>query len=238
VDFAEERPVSGLTRDERKTLFGGHPLFGGLDPGDLDTLLSHGRVKRHPAGHEIFEKGAPGGSLIAVLRGSIRISSRSPQGKEVVLNIINSGEVFGEITLLDGGKRTGTAITITDCDLFVLDRRDFVPFLERHPHVCLLLLSVLSQRLRQTSEQVEHILFQPLRTRIAKALLRLADRVEDRNPGAPVTVRISQQQLGNMAGSTRESVNKQLRAWQSAGLVEIVKGAIVIRDIRAFQHRA
>jgi len=229
--------VTSLTRDERRTLFGKHPLFSGLDPGDLETLLSHGRIEHHPAGHKIFTKGEPGRSLIAILRGSIRITSPSPRGKVVVLNIINAGEVFGEITLLDGGERTGTATTVTDCDIFVLDRRDFIPFLERHPHVCLLLLGVLSQRLRQTSEQVEDVLFRPLETRIAKALFRLANRVGDRNSAAPLAIRISQQQLGDMVGSTRESINKQLRAWQSAGLVGLVKGSIVIRDIRSFQQQ-
>src|SRR5262249_50300685 len=135
------------------------------------------RVERYAAGHEIFAKGSPGQSLMAVLRGSIKISSLSSEGKEVVFRIINAGEIFGEIATLDGEERSAAAATVTDCELLVLNRRDFLRMLEDRADLCMILLRILCQRLRQTSEQVEDVMFSDLESRVAKALSRLAESV-------------------------------------------------------------
>ena len=111
-----------------------------------------------------------------VLRGRVRISSISLAGKEIVLNIINAGEIVGEIATLDGGERSGDAVAMSDCELLVLNRRDFMPFLENHADICLMLIKILCQRLRHTSEQVEDLSFRHLEGRIAKALLQLSQR--------------------------------------------------------------
>ena len=87
----------------KATIFERHFLLGELSRNEIDALLTYARVERYPAGREIFPKGSPGNSMMAVLRGTVRIGSVSPEGKEIVLNIINAGEVFGEIALLDGG---------------------------------------------------------------------------------------------------------------------------------------
>src|SRR5258708_31537861 len=97
-------------------LFEGHTIFGKLPPSDLEALLSHARVERYPAGREIFAKGSPGRSMLAILSGSVRISVPSPAGREIVLTILKSGEVFGEIALVDGEDRTADAPAITHCD--------------------------------------------------------------------------------------------------------------------------
>ena len=128
--------------DKRK-VFEGHVLFGKLPPDDLDALLLHARVEHHPAGRRIFEKGSPGRSMMAILKGSVRISSPSPAGPDIVLTILPAGEVFGEIALLDGADRTADATAVTDCELLVLDHRDFVPFLERRADLCILLMKIL-----------------------------------------------------------------------------------------------
>src|SRR5271169_5000414 len=116
--------------------------------------------------------------MMLVLRGSVRISSISLAGKEIVLNIISAGEIVGEIALLDGGERSGDAVAIDDCELLVLNRRDFIPFLDNRPDICLMLIRILCQRLRHTSEQVEDVLFRHLEARIAKALLQEAERTD------------------------------------------------------------
>src|SRR6202035_5015793 len=116
------------TTNEKRRLFEGHALFGKLPPDDLDALLSHARVEHYAAGREIFATGSPGRSMMAILLGSVRISAPSPEGHEIMLTILDAGEVFGEIAVIDGQDRTANATAITDTELLVLDHRDFMPF--------------------------------------------------------------------------------------------------------------
>lgn len=229
--------MTGSSYQDKRQIFERHFLLGKLGSSEIDALLTYSRVERYGAGQEIFAKGSPGDSMMAVLCGTVRISSISLAGKEIVLNIINPGEIFGEIALLDGGERSGDAVAMSDCELLVLHRRDFLPFLENHADICLMLIRILCQRLRQTSEQVEDVLFRHLEGRIAKALLHLAERSGRPGVGGPVLeLHLSQSELGNIVGSSRESVNKQLQAWHRAGLIDIAKGSIVIRNPAAIEQ--
>ncbi|HXC15289.1 MAG TPA: Crp/Fnr family transcriptional regulator [Stellaceae bacterium] len=227
----------GPTYQEKRQIFERNFLLGKLSSSEIDTLLRYSRVEHYPAGEEIFAKGSPGNSLMIVLRGRVRISSISLTGKEIVLNIIDAGEIVGEIALLDGGERSGDAVAMTDCELLVLNRRDFMPFIENRADICLMLIKILCQRLRQTSEQVEDLQFRHLESRIAKALLHLSER-----SGQPVVdgrvleLHMSQSELSHIVGSSRESVNKQLQAWQKAGFIDLAKGSIVIRDPAAIEQ--
>src|SRR5262249_35869517 len=197
--------MNSPTRKERRQIFEQHFLFGRLSAGEIDSLIGYTRVDRYPAGREIFAKGSPGQSLMAVLRGSIKISSLSSDGKEVVFRIINAGEIFGEIATLDGEERSAAAAAVSDCELLVLNRRDFLRMLEDRADHCIILLRILCQRLRQTSEQVEDVMFSDLESRVAKALSRLAESVP-RLRSTSVELHVSQRELGNMAGGSRESV--------------------------------
>jgi CRP-like cAMP-binding protein len=126
-----------------------------------------------------------------------------------------------------------------DCELLVLSRRDFLPFLERHADICLLLLSVLCERLRRTSEQLEDVTFRHLQSRLAKTLLRLG-----RSAGAPkgralrIDLKLSQRDLANIVGATRESINKHLQLLQRSGVIGRDRGAIVIKDVAALERLA
>jgi len=229
--------MKGASAIEKRTLFEGHFLFGGLPPDDLDALLSHARVVHYSAGQEIFAKGSPGRSMMAIVSGSVRISAPSTAGHDVLLAILSAGEVFGEIALIDGEDRTADATAIADCTMLVLDHRDFIPFLERRADLGILLLKLLCQRLRKTDEQVEEMMFGRLHDRLAKALVRLA-RGTGHFEGSAVTLRVSQEELAGMVGTTRESVNKQLRVWQNAGVVRLGRRLIEISDLPAVKSLA
>lgn len=219
---------------ERRRLFEGHSLFGKLPQADLDALLLHARVERYSAGRVIFSKGSPGRSMMAILSGSVRISTPSPAGPDIVLTMLAAGEIFGEIALLDGADRTADATAISDCELLVLDHRDFVPFLERRADLCLLLLRLLCQRLRRTDQQVQEAMFGRLEGRIAMALLRLAQDAPPAGASA-ITLRITQQELAGMVGAARESVNKQLHVWQKDGVLRLGKRLIEIDNLDALE---
>src|SRR3984893_10206524 len=155
-----------------------HPLFREFPPAvieELGTYMTRRSVRR---GATIFAKGDPGTALIAVLWGSVKISVSTSGGHEAVLNIINPGQVFGEIALLDGQPRTADAVAMSDCELMVIDRRDFIPFLRREPDVAIKLIEALCARIRRTSAHVEDVMYLSLRERLAKTLLELTGGVE------------------------------------------------------------
>jgi CRP/FNR family transcriptional regulator, cyclic AMP receptor protein len=233
----EEDRAKPTSHDEKREIFERHFLFGKLYANEIDALISYARVERYRAGREIFAKGSPGQSLMAVLRGSVKISSLSDSGKEIVFEIFNGGEIFGEIAVLDGEARSADATALTDCELLVLNRRDLLPVLKNRVDLCMMLLKILCRRLRATTEQVEDIMFRHLESRVAKALVQLAENSSPhgvRNPS--VELHVPQRELGNMAGGSRESVNKQLQAWCRQGLIELSKGSIMIRDIEAIRR--
>ena len=111
----------------------GHFLLRDLPGDDLDKLASYAKAVRYPAHHVVFRKGDPGDGMMAVVSGRIKIRSYSADGKELVLNVIRPGELFGEIALLDAKPRTADAVTMEACELLVLERRDFLPFLADRP---------------------------------------------------------------------------------------------------------
>jgi CRP/FNR family transcriptional regulator, cyclic AMP receptor protein len=229
--------MTSPSHEDKRRILEQHFLLGKLSANEIDTLVNYSRVERYAAGDEIFAKGAPGQSMMAVLQGTVRISSISLTGKEIVFNLINPVEIFGEIAVLDGGERSGDATAVSDCELLVLSRRNLMPFLENHADICLMLIKVLCQRLRRTSEQVEDVLFRHLESRIAKALLQLAEHPDRPElQGRSLDLHLSQRELGNIVGSSRESVNKQLQIWHRAGHIDLAKGAIVIRNAAAIEQ--
>ena len=230
--------MNSPTQQEKRQIFERQLLFGKLSASEIDSLISYSRLERYPSGREIFAKGSPGQSLVAVLRGSIKISSRSNEGKEIVFNIINAGEIFGEIAVLDGEERSADATAMTDCELLVLNRRDFLHLLENRADLCIIMLRILCQRLRQTSEQVEDVMFRHLESRLAKRLLHLAESasLHGSQQSTSVELHVSQRELGNMAGGSRESVNKILQSWHRQGLIDLGKASVLIRDIEALRR--
>jgi len=229
--------MSSPTHEKKRQIFQRHFLLGKLSPNEIDALISYARVERYPTGREIFAKGSPGQCLMAVLRGSVKISSLSVGGKEFVFAIFNAGDIFGEIAMLDGEERSADATAMTDCELLVLNRRELLPVLENRADLLMVLLKILCRKLRLTTEQVEDVTFRHLESRVAKALVQLAEGVGPHNTRRPsAELHVSQRELGNMAGGSRESVNKQLQIWHRQGLIDLGKGSIMIRDVEAIKR--
>lgn len=226
---------------DRREIFAGHWLFQGLAPDAIAALVARTRLQRARRGKTIFRKGSEGTAMMAVLQGSVKICVASAKGREAVLNIIGAGQVFGEIALLDGGPRTADAVAQTDCDLLVLERRDLLPVLRANPDMALRIMAVLCRRLRRTSEQVEDAFFLDLPQRLAKTLLRLAAESAQEG-GAPAdddaAIAITQRQLGEITGASRESVNKQMKAWEAAGLIRLAKAHVEVVDPAALRRVA
>ncbi|MBM6593192.1 Crp/Fnr family transcriptional regulator [Microvirga pudoricolor] len=212
-------------------------LFRDIPPDLMERLASHVRMSHCTPGQRIFEKGDTALGLFGVLSGLVQIRALSPAGSGIVLNLIGPGEVFGEIALLDGNTRTADAVAFTECHLLTVDGRDFNATLSGNPSMALKVLSLVSSRLRRTSEQVEEIAFADLPTRLAKALLWLSDQQRE-SPGGirPNRITITQKELGRTVGFSRESTNKCLREWEDAGHLRLEKGGCTILNY-GFLHK-
>jgi CRP-like cAMP-binding protein len=184
----------------------------------------------------IFARGDPGICLFAVCSGTVKISTPSPTGRGAIFNLLSDGAVFGEIALLDGLPRTADATAITDCELMVIERRDFVPLILEQPEIALKLIELLCGRLRHTTEQLEDIMFLDLPGRLAKTLLQLAKGARPTPRGPKVA--LTQDDIGKIIGISRESTNKQLREWEARDWLVLERGGIVIRSSAALAEIA
>jgi CRP-like cAMP-binding protein len=212
-----------------------------LEPSELEELLSLSAVEAFRTNDVIFHKGDPGDRLYAILSGRVGINTVSREGKELFLNILNPGEVFGEIAVLDGRERTAGAKAIRPTKLVGIGRGEFLEFLERHPRLCLRVIEVLCERLRWTSDTIENTIFLQIPRRLAKRILTLVERLGrpvvpgNKKAGLKIDMKLSQEVLGNMLGATRESVNKGIKSLQKSGVISQEGGYIVVHDIETLR---
>ena len=244
IDFAEWllwRVVLALTYKSRAgsapidkaALLGGHPLFRELGREAHDRIAAYATTRHVARGETIFMKGDAGASLFAVCSGTVEVLVPSAEGKNAVMNLVQAGEIFGEIALLDGQPRTADALAFTDCTLMVLERRDFLPLLREQPEIAVKLLEILCARIRRTTEQVEELMFLNLERRVAKALLRL-----EKSSQTPYRISITQRALSEIVGVSREETNKQLQLWSRDEIVRLERGGIVVLRAAALQQIA
>jgi CRP-like cAMP-binding protein len=208
-----------------------HPFLAALTEVEVRDLLKRAHVRRLAAEDVVFRKGDPGDGLYGVLAGRVVVLVESAAGKELILNMFGPGEFFGEIALLDGKGRTATAVARDAAELLFLSRAEFLPFLRRHHEAAARIIAFLCGRLRRTTDLVEDAAFLNASTRLAKQLAALAGGTA---PAA--TIRLSQEELARTLGVSREIVSRQLSAWRDAGVVEIGRGRIVVRDVGALDR--
>ncbi len=213
-----------------------HPYFADLEPEAFEQLCRYAKHATLKRGASIFSKGDPGNSLVAVISGTVKISVSSADGRSAILNLIGPGEIFGEIAVLDDQPRTADATANTNCEIFVIDRREFLPFVRSQPALAMKFIELLCARLRWTSDQVEQIILQNLPGRLASALIRLTEKHKTAPGGR--TIAITQQEISEMVGMTRESINKQLRAWAARNWVRLEHGAIVVLNVEMLRELA
>ncbi len=221
--------MARLEREAKRAALLASPLFQAMKASEIDEILKLSTEKRWPRGATIFQKGDDGSSMMAVLNGRVRVSAVSADGREVTLNVINPGEIFGEIALLDGKPRSADATATEETTLLVVERKQFLPFLKQNDDLYLRLLAVLCDRLRRTSLALEGIALFDLPARLARLLLKLAEDYGRTVPeGTRIDMKLSQRDLSTLVASSRESVNKQLRIWREDGVVLFDGGYLVL----------
>ena len=210
----------------------GTSLFGGLPDPVIDRIAGIASHRHYEARSVIYRRGDLGDSMSIVVSGRVVISSLSAQGSEVILNLIEPGEVHGEIAFLDGGERTATATTELASESLHISRRNFVPLLQSEATVAAQLLSVLCRRIRETTRFVEDAVLMDVPRRMFRRLEALAVPYgkPDGDGATRIEHRLSQQELADATGITRVSVNKTLMAWQRAGLLHHGRGWVSVLD--------
>ncbi|MCM2472312.1 Crp/Fnr family transcriptional regulator [Rhizobium sp. CG5] len=214
----------------KEKLLGQSLVFKALDPQARRDLAAFALVKTHAAGEVIFSMGSPGHSMMAIAEGVVRVEMVTPAGRDVILSELRAGDVFGEIALLDGGERSATVRAASNCTLVVLERRSLLDVLQRNPAFSIQLIALLCQRVRRSDARMLEIAFTDLPTRLARLLLRLTVTP----PASPETparrLSLSQSELAKMIGITRENLNRCLRKWQEAKLIDLKDGWLILRD--------
>ena len=223
-------------RIDRRRVLANVSVFSSLDDRSLELLLQVTGTRRLLSREVLFNKGDPGQQLYGVVQGRLKIFTPGADGKEVVFGFCDPGEVIGEIALLDSNPRSATVTAMEPSELLTLDRRDLLPFLEKHPSVAIHLAGVLAGRLRRLSELAEDSMFLTLPSRLAKKLVALGRNYGKAGGGGlRIELRLHQQELGDMVGTSRESVNKQLRAWTQEGLLRFDRGYITLYDLERLE---
>ena len=203
-------------------------LFSSLDEKARRDIAAYAVPRSFKVGEPICRLGDHGDSMMAVVVGTVRISRPTSRGKEVILADLRSGELFGEIALLDGKPRSANVVALTNCELMVLERRNVVPFLDHNPAACMKLMEILCARIRRSDERMSDIAFFNLPVRLAKILLNYQPDVH-----AGTKLSLSQSELAEMVGATREKVNRCLRDWQRQGIIELKNRWTIIRKPEA-----
>jgi CRP/FNR family cyclic AMP-dependent transcriptional regulator len=217
-----------------QTILERNRLFRGLSPATIQQVAALAIRRPYEQDTIIFSQGDPGDALYGVVTGKVRISASTREGKEMFLNIMEPGDTFGEIALLDGNPRTATATTTAACELMIIPRAQFLALLQREPALAIHLLQLLCQRIRWTSGQAEDSALLSVPNRLARRLLSLAKLHGQRAPGG-VQLIISQEEMGRFLGISRQAVNQYLQEWRAQGWVDVGRGKVTVLDESALQ---
>jgi CRP/FNR family transcriptional regulator len=215
------------------------PLFAALDDEAAAALMESMTTSHLDRGNILFREGDQGDRLYVIGEGKIKLGLTSADGRENVLAILGPGEMFGELSLFDPIPRTATATAIAETQLLALGHEDLDSFLLGHPAVAANLLTALARRLRRANETLADLVFTDVPGRVAKALLDLSIRFgRPAEDGILVAHDLTQEELAQLVGASRETVNKALADFASRGWIHLEARAVVLTDVERLKHRA
>jgi len=216
------------------------PLFRGVGDAAAEALLASTTRVDVPRGGVLFREGDEGDRLYVIVAGAVKLGRRAPDGRENLLAVLGPAEMLGELSLFDPGPRTATATAVTPVVLAGLGPEELERWLDGRPEVARHLLRALAQRLRRTNDSVADLVFTDVPGRIAKALLDLAERFGQRSASGEVRVPhgLTQEELAQLVGASRETVNKALADFSARGWLRLEARAVVLLDPDRLGRRA
>jgi CRP/FNR family cyclic AMP-dependent transcriptional regulator len=209
-------------------------LFRGLPLATIQQISAISFRRPYVNGAVVFSQADPGNALYGVITGKIRISASSPNGREIFLNIMEPGDTFGEIALLDGRQRTATACATASSELIIITRDHFLELLKHEPTLVTHVVQLLCERIRWTSGLAEESALLSVPERLARRLLSLG-QLHGHETSTGVELSISQEELARFLGLTRQAVNQYLQIWKTQGWLKLGRGKIVIVDEHALR---
>jgi CRP/FNR family transcriptional regulator, cyclic AMP receptor protein len=214
------------------------PLFSALDDAEASSLRESMVLVKVSKGNTLFKEGDDGNRLYVVLEGKLKLGITSNDGRENLLSILGPGEMFGELSLFDPGPRTATATAVTDARLLSLAHDQVIGWVSEHPKVSLQLLGRLAQRLRRSNEVLADLVFSDVPGRVAKAIMDLGERFGVKKvDGLYVNHDLTQEELAQLVGASRETVNKALADFAGRGWVRLEPRSVVVLDIDRLSKR-
>ena len=220
----------------RVTLLRSISLFSGLSDPELEALANRLGKRTFGRGVIIFHKDSTGDSTYIIESGKVRIFVLSESGQEISVRICGPGEVFGELSMLDGLPRSAGAIAMEETHVLTLPRDDFLELLDAYPHLTKGIIPTLTARVRYTTQYAENLIFLDVEGRVAHRLLELADQYGVQTPdGIELALQLTQSDLASLVGATRERVNKVLGAFRDQELIELDAERIIVRDRRGLK---
>ncbi len=215
------------------------PLFAALDDDAAAALRASMVDQRLVRGDVLFNEGEPGERLYVIESGKIKIGQTSTDGRESLLAILGAGEMFGELSLFDPGPRTAAAVAVTNAKVLSLGHEALLPWLVGRPDLAVALLAALARRLRRTNEALADLVFSDVPGRVAKALLDLGMRFgEPQGDHLLVTHDLTQEELAQLVGASRETVNKALADFSQRGWIRIEQRSVTLLDLDRLERRA
>ncbi len=215
------------------------PLFSALDEDGARVLMAQMSPARLERGDILFREGDPGDTLYVIGEGKVKLGRTSADGRENLIAILGPGEMFGELSLFDPGPRTMTATAVAETQLMGLGNDSLTSLLSGRPEVAKALLAALAKRLRRTNEHLADLVFTDVPGRVAKALLDLANRfgrpVEE---GIMVAHDLTQEELAQLVGASRETVNKALADFATRGWLKLEARAVLLLDVERLKRRS
>jgi len=216
-----------------------NPLFQDVPADILDSLVEITSLRQLPDRARLYEKGAAPDGMYAVLKGCIRASSTTAEGREALLALFEEGCWFGESSALEGTPRNYQADAQGDCELLFVPRDRLAGLLEAQPALYRYIIPFLCQRIRLSTLLLENNALLTMEERLASRLLLLAQNIlQGANAMPRQTLKLSQENLSLMLGTSRQSINKVLREWERSGLIELHYSSITLCDLDALQRLA
>jgi CRP-like cAMP-binding protein len=213
------------------------PIFSDLDEETLQKIAKSGVIQNYKKNSVILSEEETGSALFVIAEGKVKISRSSGDDKEVILAILNESDFFGEMSLLDGMSRSATVTSIDDSKLFIIQRTEFLELLRKYPDVSVALLTELTKRLRASSMKIKALSLKDAEGKVATVLLQLADDVGKIRHGVVEIDHLPyQQELANMAGTSRETISRTLHSFAKKGLVELDGSRLRIIDYEKFKE--
>ena len=214
-------------------------IFQNVEPAAAEALAQSLEPVDFPRGHVIFAEGEPGDRLYIIQSGKVKLGRKSPDGRENLLWIAGPADMFGELSIFDPGPRTSSATTVTDVRAVSMDRPMLREWISKRPEIAEQLLRVIARRLRRTNNMLAELIFTDVPGRVARALLQFAQRFGSQEAGLlRVTHDLTQEEIAQFVGASRETVNKALADFAHRGWLRLEGKSVLILDPERLARRA